>query len=64
MRADLFSVRPDLRRAQTVDQGIALIATHGRAVASAFLVGANVPFSVIARVLSEPPSRRRAGPRH
>ncbi|MGV7208844.1 hypothetical protein ACLB1G_13420 [Oxalobacteraceae bacterium A2-2] len=47
-----------------MDQGIALIESHGRAVASAFLVGANVPFSVIARVLSEPPSRRRAGPRH
>lgn len=60
-RTPLYSSRPDLRRARIVEQGIDLIGTHGRAVASAFLEQGKIPFSVIVRVLSEPSWRRRPG---
>lgn len=63
MRDPIYSSRPDLRKAQIVEQGIGLVQTHGRAVASAFLDSANIPFTVIARVISEPAWRRRAGTR-
>jgi hypothetical protein len=64
MREPIYSSRPDLRRAEIVEQGIGLIATHGRDVASAFLESANIPFSVIVRVLSEPAWRRRVVAQH
>jgi hypothetical protein len=64
MRAPIYSSRPDLRRAQVVEQGIALIESHGRAVATAFLDSGKVPFSVIVRIMSEPAWRRRAGRRN
>jgi len=59
MREPIYSSRPDLRRAEIVEQGIALIDTHGRDVASTFMENARIPFSVIVRVLSEPAWRRR-----
>lgn len=59
MREPIYSSRPDLHKAQIVEQGIALIATHGRDVASTYLESARIPFSVIVRVLSEPAWRRR-----
>ncbi|MFA9216079.1 MAG: hypothetical protein ACEQSK_03140 [Sphingomonadaceae bacterium] len=59
MREPIYSSRPDLRKAAVVEQGLSLIGSHGRDVASTYMESARVPFSVIVRVLSEPAWRRR-----
>ncbi|MCP2007356.1 MULTISPECIES: hypothetical protein [Duganella] len=46
---------------KVVELGVNLLQSRGRAFASEFLVRRNIPFSVIVRVLSDPPGRRRAG---
>jgi hypothetical protein len=53
------SSRPNNEMSKLVEQGLALLQTHDRALASAFLVRRGIPFSVIVRVLSDPPERRR-----
>jgi hypothetical protein len=53
------SSRPNNEMSKVVEQGLALAQTHDRALASAFLVRRGIPFSVIVRVLSDPPERRR-----
>ena len=53
------SSRPNNEMSKIVEQGLALLKTHDRALASAFLLRRGVPFSVIVRVLSDPPERRR-----
>ncbi|NRR30485.1 hypothetical protein HSX11_09810 [Oxalobacteraceae bacterium] len=60
MRDNPYSSRPDVHSADVVEQGLSLVNTHGRAVASAFLESGKIPFSVIARVISEPVWRRRS----
>ncbi|MYM93504.1 hypothetical protein [Duganella vulcania] len=55
------SSRPDLETSKVVELGVNLLQSRGRAFASEFLVRRNIPFSVIVRVLSDPPGRRRAG---
>ena len=47
-----------------VETGLMLMQSRGRAFASEFLVRKAIPFSVIVRVLSDPPGRRRTGARH
>lgn len=55
------SSRPDLETSKVVELGVNLLQSRGRAFASEFLVRRNIPFSVIVRVLSDPPAHRRAG---
>lgn len=52
--------RPDRAKAVTVNAGIAMLQTEGRAAAAVFLEEAGVPLAVIARVLSDPSQRRAA----
>ena len=55
------SLRPDAETSKVVELGLNLAQSRGRAFASEFLVRKNIPVSVIARVLSDPPARRRNG---
>jgi hypothetical protein len=61
MQAIDRSPRPDTETSKIVETGISLLQSRGRAFASEFLVRRDIPFSVIVRVLSDPPWRRRAG---
>jgi hypothetical protein len=61
MQAEARSSRPDSETSRIVETGISLLHSKGRAFASEFLVRRDIPFSVIVRVLSDPPWRRRAG---
>lgn len=61
MQAEPRSSRPDTETSRIVETGIGLLQSRGRAFASEFLVRREIPFSVIVRVLSDPPWRRRAG---
>lgn len=61
MQAADRSPRPDTETSKIVETGISLLHSRGRAFASEFLVRRDIPFSVIVRVLSDPPWRRRAG---
>jgi hypothetical protein len=58
--AEPRSPRPDTETSRIVETGISLLQSRGRAFASEFMVRRNIPFSVIVRVLSDPPWRRRA----
>jgi hypothetical protein len=60
MQAEQRSSRPDTATSKIVETGIALLQLRGRAFASEFLVRRDIPFSVIVRVMSDPPWRRRA----
>lgn len=53
--------RPNGTMAERVDQGIAMLSTHGEQAAVAYMVAAGVPERVIERVLTDP-KRRRASP--
>lgn len=61
MQAIDRSPRPDIETSKIVETGISLLQSRGRAFASEFLVRRDIPFSVIVRVLSDPPWRRRSG---
>jgi hypothetical protein len=61
MQVEERSSRPDTATSKIVETGISLLQSRGRAFASEFLVRRDIPFSVIVRVLSDPPWRRRAG---
>jgi hypothetical protein len=54
------SPRPDTETSKIVELGVRLQQSHGKAFASEFLVRRAIPVTVIVRVLSDPPGRRRA----
>jgi hypothetical protein len=59
MQANISS-RPDTETSKIVETGVALLHSRGKSFASEYLVRQAIPFSVIVRVLSDPPWRRRA----
>lgn len=64
MQVEDRSSRPDIATSKIVETGINLLQSRGRAFASEYMVRQQIPFSVIVRVLSDPPGRRRAGRKH
>jgi hypothetical protein len=60
MQGELRSSRPDIATSKIVEMGLNLLHAKGRAFASEFLVSRAIPFRVIVRVLSDPPTRRRS----
>jgi len=53
-----FVTRTDLSTAALVDEGLALLRTHGLEYASTYLSAQMVPLAVARRALMTPPERR------